>query len=279
MKRVFIGLVYLLFCILSANASIIAKANSWQMVGFGVDVNLSKIYYPPKDKYSIIWMYDSNTQSWKAFSKNDNFKNIIKEKGFWRDSIKSGDAFWIQAKQDMGFLTYKPALEKLPTTKGWHLLSFGNGWWNIKKYFESFYQLQGAFVYRDNKWRYLYRVSPSEYIGHLKHFDEGEGGWIYLDNDINTTNSSWNNYPIYSDKWNNNNDSFTFANKKVTFSNATEIILDQNGSISTNDINLSGYSKWSVSYNSQWYKSFKIYNSNYTKEIKFYTFLPVHLNK
>ena len=272
-KKVFIIFIGFLFYLVSiSSANILAKAGTWQMVGFGVDVNLSKINYPPKDNFSVIWMYDSATKSWKAFSKKDTFKNIIKDKGLWRDTLKSGDAFWIQTKQDTGFLTYKPALERLPVKRGWHLVSFGNGWWSIKKYFESFPQIKGAFIYRDNTWKYLYRAY-SRYIGHLKHFGEGEGGWIYLDDDINKTDSSWNYFPIYNDQWNVNNDNFTFANKKLTFSNAIEIILDQNGSVITNIENLSPYTKWSVSRNGKWgAKIFKIYNDDDTKEIKYYLF-------
>ena len=219
MKKLIAILVGLMGLAITSNADIIAKAGTWQMAGFGVDVNLSKISYPPKENFSIMWIYNAQTEKWKAFSKDDATKQLIKDGNLWGDSLKKEDAFWIKAKKDTPFFSFSSALQALPTEPGWHLVSFGYGWWNIGHYFDNTPTIKGAFVYRNNHWRYLYRTD-SGYIGDLKHFDNGEGGWIYLSSYIDT---SFNPALVYIDYGDYDRHS-TFVNKKVTFSNGTEII-------------------------------------------------------
>lgn len=266
MKKLIAILVGLMGLAITSNANIIAKTGTWQMAGFGVDVNLSKISYPPKENFSIMWMYNVQTKKWKAFSKDDATKQLIKDDNLWSDSLKKEDAFWIKAKKDTPFFSFSSALQALPTKAGWHLVSFGYGWWNIAHYFDNIPTIKGAFAYRNNHWRYLYRTD-SGYVGDLKHFDNGEGGWIYLSSDVNASSNPPLAYIDYG--YDDIDEHFTFVNKKVTFSNGTEIILDQNGSVTTNDANLSQYSTWRVRYNGYQNKSFRLYNTNGTKQLDF----------
>ena len=240
-------------------ADIVAKADSWQMVGWGIDINLSKSQYPPEDSYKIIWMYDEDS-GWGAFSKNEQMKQLIKQVGLWRDKINNSQSFWILATKDIRFIPYMPKVKVFPHKKGWHLFSFDGGWINIDEEISQLDSLKAAFVYRDGNWSYVYKKGDSQIVGNLKSIAPGEGGWLLLNKD-----SVPHIMPVcyYYDNIKEN-----FVNKKLIFGNGDYIVLDQNGTTISNNPKYNGLS-WERKLLANGYYNIKIVLKDLTKRVIF----------
>ena len=247
---------------LSLQADIDVASGNWQMVGTGVDWNLSEDSSLTSDNFSIIWYWDNG--KWRAFSKDKNIKNIIQSiSGLWGDYVKKGRAFWIKAKKDIRFIPYVPRMESLPHTKGWHMISFID-WIDVGllQIFNNQPPLKAFFAYRDRdgKWSYIYRKNSDDIIGNLKNVNPLEGLWSYLENNI-----SDNLYMYSSHKTNENN----LANKTLTLSNGLELTLDQNGTVISNDANYSNMN-WFVSYSNNYAGKIEIYNRKNLYDLRYY---------
>lgn len=247
---------------LSLQADVKALAGTWQMVGMGADFNLSEDSSLTENDFSIIWYWDNG--AWKAFSKDANTENSIKSiPNLWGDFIKRGSAFWIKTKRDIEFIPYLPEMESLPRTKGWHMVSSINGLYNLPLYFlNNDSPVKSFFAFRDGAWSYAYRKIDGTVVGDLKNLDKGEGGWVYLEEDIPLDSS---NYTIYTP---NSQNEEKFADKKLTFSNGLELTLDQNGTVLSSDTNYSGM-KWSVRYSNSYSTGLEVENE---KHLEFFSF-------
>jgi len=239
-KKILTGLSLVASLYSYANANITALPNSWQMLGTSIDMNLEKWTYPTKDDFSIIWHYKDG--QWGAFSRDDDTLKTIKKLNFYNPHIKAGEAFWIKTKDNnVSFLPYTPEVEFMPHTKGWHLISFANGLRNLGYLLSN--GIKAVFAYRDNKWEYINKNSDGTFSGDLKNIDKNEGFWAYMDKNSSDNQNYIFNYQRHSEK--------SFSDKKFTLSNGIDIILDQNGTVISNDSNISG-GEWKGLYFNDW---------------------------
>lgn len=234
MNKVLWVLGVLAFSFQIANAGITAKANTWQMMGYGMDVNLTATTTPSVDQFSLIWYYENGV--WKAFSKDASLLTTIHNLGIYGDSIKAGQAFWVKAKQDFSIIPHVKEADILPTTQGWHLISLGSS------FSASLLAANGAqmFVYRDGSWAYAYKNSEGTLVTSKKLFfaNANEGFWIYNPTELTNGNARQNeNYYEFTD---------TLSNKSFSF-DGINVIFDQNGTVISNDVKYNG-GKWSGVY-------------------------------
>ena len=249
MKKILTGLGLIVSLSNYADANVKALANSWQMLGTSMDMDLEKRVYPEKDDFSIIWHYKDG--KWGAFSKDENIVQDINNSHLYNPYIKAGEAFWIKTKDNnVSFLPYSPEVEFAPHTRGWHLISFANGLKNLDSLLNN--GVKSFFVYRDNGWEYINKDSNGNFSGNLKSIDKHEGFWIYMDS--NSSNPYYNMNDLDSDSSNEE----SFSNKKFIFSNGINIVLDQNGTVLSNDSNISG-GEWKGLY----------FDNGYNKNISF----------
>lgn len=252
MNKVLFVLGALVLSFQMASASIVAKANTWQMMGYGMDVNLTATTTPSVDQFSLIWYYENGV--WKAFSKDASLLTTIHNLNLYGDNIKAGQAFWVKAKQDFSIIPHIKEYDFLPTTQGWHLI-------NLAKSF-GLNQLSAngsqMFVYRDGHWEYMYKNSEGTLISSKKllFVNANEGFWIY--NPVLLANNL-----IYNQS--NPPSTDTLSNKSFTFDGITTT-LDQNGTVISNDSKYNG-GKWSGITFNEWQIVFQI-----VKEDKRYNF-------
>jgi hypothetical protein len=220
-----------MFSIQSAFASVTAKADTWQMMGYRMDVNLSKVQNLDADEFSIIWYWDDG--EWRAFSKDPTTLEAINRLGLYGDSLKDNQGFWVKAKQDFKVLPYTQEASFLPNKKGWHLLSLGSG------IVQSDYMPPNigiVYMYRNNNWEYIKQDANKNILKSKDYLTNygNEGFWIYNIDDTNET------YPFNNYYEEGSND--TFSNKTFSFDGKT-ITLDQNGTVISNIAEING-GKW-----------------------------------
>lgn len=182
--------VLLLFLIASLGASIIAPKDSWQMSGFGEDVNLSKSKVFTAENSEIIWWYEnddwvdwfSNESKWKGFSKDQATAEKLKEMGLFSDFIKKEHGYWVKAKEDIELPSLKNDINYLVSKKGWQLVPFPSGassasflGYNQYTTSNSNSIAQSIWAYRSGSWRYN---APDVYLSDLTTIYPGEAVWI-----------------------------------------------------------------------------------------------------
>ncbi len=282
MKRLFFVLVVgLVVLVQGVFAGVIAKADTWQMMGYRVDVNLSKVAHPDVREFSIVWYWDDG--NWKAFSKDPAVLEVINRLGLYGDTLKSNQGFYVKAKQDFKILPYTPEASLLPTAKGWHLISINGG--SFYSYSDNLPANVGAvYMYRNGVWDYIRKLSDGtlqKSKNYLTNY-ENEGFWIY--NTIDSTD----NYPInwyYKEASNN-----TFSNKTFSF-DGNSITLDQNGSVISNISAINGgkwkgffYNDWGISFGVKkgdkkyYYNATMAYDSAYRYPLGYYNLSYIGAN-
>jgi hypothetical protein len=201
--------------------------NQWQMVGTGTgfDFNTSSL---AKNAH-ILWYWDGSA-GWKGYSGDATIKSRLEELGYLGDRVKDGQGFWVSFADNKTLKPFYPAIETLPTTRGWHLVSFSDGL-DIDEIFNNNYA-SIAWVYRNNRWSY-----KTTEAGNVHNFSNGEGGWIYLDHDLDNIPLKWvKQKPVRNE----------FKNKELTFEDGSYLKLDQNGSMDTNNSNITDYNSWDL---------------------------------
>lgn len=250
-------------CLISvqvAFAGIVAKSGSWQMLSYGMDVNLTQTTTPSAEDFSLIWYYENdNGGTWKAFSKDAELVSLINAVGSYGDKIKMGQAFWVKAKKDFSIIPYVSEVDILPSSQGWHLISTSLA---LPASFLSSRPIGSQlFVYRNNTWSYAYNngqnVVSSTGTPYLA-TNGSEGFWLYNPVDVN------NSYPRYNEAYHEFKD--TFSNKQFSWGN-TSLKLDQNGTVISNETLYNG-GKWNGYEFSDWNIRFRV-----TKGDKRYVFV------
>jgi gas vesicle protein len=244
----------------SLHAGVTAKADSWQMMGLGMDANLTKLQDLTDEELQILWYWEGDTQAWKAFSKSPSLSQKIKEVGYWGDYIKRGTGFWVKARKDFSLTQHVLPVETLPTTKGWHQVSFSDGFYSINDMLTSGEGYSSIFAYRDSSWKYAVREDDGNITGDLNNISRNEGAWISLDNNSTMVHTVEEPY-LYT----NNTD--TFTNKTFTINSSDTITFDQNGNVISSISNIDG-GIWTDSKNHDWNKVVNIYKGD--KQYKYY---------
>lgn len=267
----------LLGSVISLNASIVAKSDTWQMGGFGMDMNLSKSIPFSANDYKIMWFWEDG--DWKAFAQDEQMREKIIDAGLFGDSIKANQGFWVYSTNDIKIPSFTSLVDSLPKEKGWHLLNFSKGLGDPSSILNRYAGTRSFFVYRDGEWSYKHKYSKDMLEGDLTNISSGEGFWL---NNTNSVSLYSNEYSYYNDPYTlrinenyneKNNDIFT--NKKFDGAEFS-VTLDQNGTVISDDERFNG-GVWSggTFYNSSYYysqMSFKITKDNMEYFLYYYKY-------
>jgi len=230
------------FLVASLGASIIAPKDTWQMSGFGEDVNLTKSKVFTAENSEIIWWYEnddwvdwfSSESKWKGFSKNETTAEKLKEMGLYSDFIKKEHGYWVKAKQDIELPSIKKDINYLISKKGWQLVPFASGasTYSIENLLgndqystmNSNSIAQSIWAYRGGSWRYN---APDMYLSDLTKIYPGEAVWIQS----NTAANILTPYPSYT-----STSKSGFVNKQISLNYSsyasTMTNIDNNVSLS-----------------------------------------------
>lgn len=227
MKRVVVGVS---LCASLLLADITALPNSWQMVGSGIEQNLSENPLLSAQNFTIVWTYEDG--KWYGYSKDSALAARLKELGLYREKVCKNGAFWILAKENIKFIPFESEIEFFPNKKGWNM--FSSSYFHPVNIGVVQGNLKGLFTYRGGKWDYLYRFDNNTTIGNLHNIAPGEGAWALLKENQQTTLQYY--YSGYCGDF--------YANTTLQSENLT-LSLDQNGTVISNNPSMNGM-QWNV---------------------------------
>jgi hypothetical protein len=160
---------FILASVASADTQTINYQKGWNLLGSNLKVLVTDNAFK---NVKTIWGWEASNQKWKAFSADENIKNIITtlvQQGKLENLylLKPGMGFWLNS-DTKGSLTLNGSAatnKTLILSRGWNLVSFiGDEEEDINKVFQNNGQIYVVWSWENGKWS---AWSPSSYIRSL----------------------------------------------------------------------------------------------------------------